>query len=263
MTSPVLSRNGRAALAYAERGWAVFPLIPAGKKPLSRLAPHGVHSATTDRETITRWWTQAPNANVAVAVPPGDVVLDVDGPEGWASIRGAGLDLPATLSATTGRGEGFTHLRYRLPDGVVARNAVGILPHVDTRAVGGYVVAPPSVTVGPYRWNGDGTPDLEAITPAPEWLVQAVTAVPDVEPIGTSSDEWARVIEGPIAEGERNAALARVAGLLFRRLPAVVACDLAELWAAARLAPPLPDAEVRRTVVSIATAELRRRGGEA
>ena len=263
MSTDTLSRNGRAALAYAEKGWAVFPLLPAGKRPLARLAQHGVNSATTDRETIIRWWSLAPNANVGIAVPPGYVVLDVDGPEGGAAIRGAGLDLPATLSATTGRGEGFTHLWYTTPEGVTARNAVGILPHVDTRAVGGYVVAPPSVTVGPYRWAGDGTPDLEAITPAPGWLVEAVTAAPDAELIGTPSDEWARVIEGPIAEGERNATLARVVGLLFRRLPAVVACDLAELWAAHRLVPPLPESEVRRTITSIAACELRSRGGAA
>jgi len=142
-----------AALGYARLGLAVLPCKPGGKEPLT---PNGVKDATTDEATIRGWWERWANANVAIAVPAGVVVVDVDGPEGWAALKAEGLTLPTTLTAITGRGEWHRHLWYWLPEGVTVRNAVGILHHVDVRTVRGYVVAPPSVTVGPYRWLTPG-----------------------------------------------------------------------------------------------------------
>jgi len=84
------------ALAYARRGWRVFPIWPirdgrcacgsacgrdAGKHPIGRLVPHGVLDATTDASCITRWWTDTPDANVGIATGAGSdlVALDQDG----------------------------------------------------------------------------------------------------------------------------------------------------------------------------------------
>jgi hypothetical protein len=51
----LLSPLGQAALAYASKGWAVFPCQMRGKKPLTQ---HGLKEATTDRERIREWWTR-------------------------------------------------------------------------------------------------------------------------------------------------------------------------------------------------------------
>ena len=85
-----------AALRYAEQGWAVFPVWAPngdgectceragacehpGKHPMGRLAPRGFLDATTDPAIITRWWTQAPEANIGVwAGGSGLVIIDID-----------------------------------------------------------------------------------------------------------------------------------------------------------------------------------------
>ena len=64
-----------AALWYAELGYPVFPCAPGRKTPLTE---HGLLEATTDAEQVTAWWTQHPDANVAIRTD-GLVVIDIDG----------------------------------------------------------------------------------------------------------------------------------------------------------------------------------------
>ena len=72
----------RQALAYAARGWPVFPCQAGQKIPATA---HGYLDATTDRAQITRWFARHPDWNLAIATgAPGPDVLDVDehGPAG-------------------------------------------------------------------------------------------------------------------------------------------------------------------------------------
>ena len=86
----------RQALAYARRGWPVFPCLPGQKIPATT---HGFRDATTDEQQITAWFTRHPDRNLAIATgAPGPDVLDVDqhGPDGngfpaFARLRRAGL----------------------------------------------------------------------------------------------------------------------------------------------------------------------------
>lgn len=178
-----------AALAYAARGWAVFPLHAwrAGRCSCRRDCPHpakhpltrhGFHDATTDEPIIRSWWGRWPWANVGVATGArsGLVVVDVDprsgGTESLDRLQSLMGSLPATLSATTG--SGGTHLYYRHPGGEV-RNTAGRLPGItealpglDLRGDGGYVVAPPSghASGAAYTWADEA----EAVAHAPGWL---------------------------------------------------------------------------------------------
>ena len=52
-----------AALAYAERGWRVFP-VRRDKTPLTR---RGFKDATDDASVIRGWWKRWPDGGVAVA----------------------------------------------------------------------------------------------------------------------------------------------------------------------------------------------------
>ena len=83
------------------------------------------------------------------------------------------MALAATWTVATPRGG--THLYYRTPPGVRLRNTAGTLaPRIDTRADGGYVVAPGTVLPGGGYELVDDTDPPEL----PGWLVQALTARP-------------------------------------------------------------------------------------
>jgi len=130
-----------AALTYGECGWPVFP-CRANKRPLTE---HGFHNATTNGPQIVRWWRQWPDALIGMPLKPNCVVVDVDDYAGLEELERRGLDLPDTLTARTPRG---WHYWYWTSAPIGPRTAV--IPHVDIRGLGSYVVVPPSPG---YRWQ--------------------------------------------------------------------------------------------------------------
>jgi len=147
-----------AALAYAKRGWPVFPCRVGGKAPAFN---RSFHSATINPAVIERWWGAKPyNIGIATGAISGLWVVDID--------PGGVLDgLPLTLEATTGRGR---HLYFAYPQHADLRCTTSeIGPGIDTRGNGGYVIAPPSVhpSGAIYRW----TVTVEPIEP-PGWLIE-------------------------------------------------------------------------------------------
>jgi hypothetical protein len=160
-----------AALTYAESGKSVLPLRPGSKEPYRGGTSRGVKNATTDQSKLKRWWSIAPDANVAIrtGVASALVVLDVDGDDGMRSLvklEEANSPLPLTARVRTPRG-GF-HFYFQHP-GVPIPNLVGVAPSIDVRGENGYVAAPPSVRDDgePYVWV-----DADAsIEPMPDWLI--------------------------------------------------------------------------------------------
>ncbi len=181
------------ALAYAGFGWPVLPLTwitPEGRCSCGRpndeknhkpgkhpLTETGFHDATTDAEQIRRWWQRWPQANIGVRTgkESGLVVLDVDSYKGGDETIKK-YDVPETLRAKTGGG-GWHHF-YRYPDvGVVGCTVEKLGPGLDTKADGGYVVAPPSNHLqGEYRFTPLGPapdPDVRKsqMAPCPPWIL--------------------------------------------------------------------------------------------
>ncbi|PFG75310.1 bifunctional DNA primase/polymerase [Tepidiforma thermophila] len=249
--SPLLE----AALAYARRGWAVLPLRPRGKEPLTE---HGVKDATTDPATIEAWWRRWPRANVGIAT--GTVsklaVLDIDprngGDEaldgllaqhgGWGIPTDAG-GYPETWTVLTGGGG--RHYYFAIDGPLPSRK---LADGVDLKGDGGYVVAPPSVHPSGASYEVEASTEDLPPAPAPAWLLERAC---------TRKAPLYRELEGePVREGQRNDYLASVAGKL-RRWGLSQAGIEAELRAinAARCVPPLPDDEVRRIAASIARYE--------
>ena len=155
------------ALAYARRGWLVFPLHTVqagvcscgheacesqGKHPRTK---NGVKDATTDVEQIRRWWTMWPEANIGVATGTvsGLYVIDIDCHKGGDldSLKDYGLaDLMCSLIAETGSKGYHIYLRCTEP---LPNTANKLGPFIDTRGEGGYVVAPPGFNAqGQYAW---------------------------------------------------------------------------------------------------------------
>jgi len=156
-----------AALDYAARGWPVFPVVPVGKKPL---ISNGCLGADTDPHQIAEWWSRWPHANIGIRTGDAFDVLDIDGPEGYASlVKHTGDEDLATHGplSRTGKGE---HWLY-LPGNTANARDLGGLSKVDWRGTHGYIVAPPSRHPDgrDYAWGPDNGPDL-AIPPTPEWL---------------------------------------------------------------------------------------------
>lgn len=180
-----------AALAYAKRGWAVIPLRPQDKRPLTE---HGVKDATTKLSQVAAWWGEYPDANVGIATgePSGFFVVDID-PRNrgmrldketreyvFEEALAAEYDQRFTLLAEveTRRaqtGSGGLHLLFTLPEGRLrGKLATGI----DIKSTGGYIVAPPSVHPegGVYEWLNDEDP-----APAPDWLLELIVVQTEPE----------------------------------------------------------------------------------
>lgn len=238
-----------AALQCAARGWHVLPLRPAGKQPLTR---HGCQEATVDAPTITVWWRRWPQANVGIACgPSGLVVIDLDhgrgGLEAWADLRGRYAFDDATVMALTGGGG--MHLYFQAPADLPIGNSAGRLgPGIDVRGSGGYVVAPPSrhPSGRAYAWDVGFHPDETTLAPLPPPLSQLLAA-------SAKGHAETATPASPIPEGQRNAALASLAGSMRRRGMSRGAI-LAALTVTnrERCRPPLPQAEVERVARSVA-----------
>ncbi|SNR87369.1 Bifunctional DNA primase/polymerase, N-terminal [Haloechinothrix alba] len=251
------------ALYLAAMGWPVFPLRPNSKTP----ALHGQATcpgtgvcasehqgweqrATTDPDRIRAAWSTAP-FNIGLATGPAHlVVVDLDTPAktGRPDPDGAtvlahlchqrGVELPDTYTVTTPNGG--THHYYTAPPGVQLRNTSDALgAHIDTRAAGGYVVAPGSLLPeGGYELHDDRDP-----VELPAWLVQALLEKPaqttsaraEIPPERRDSyttaalrNELARVQRA--ARGQHNATLSRAAYALGQ----LVGAGLLDRDAAAR-----------------------------
>jgi hypothetical protein len=160
---PPWKQLAEAALAYAARGWHVFPLRVGDKTPVFQ---GGFQGATINPAVINRWWGARPyNIGIATGAISGLWVVDVDG---------GNLDgLPPTPEATTGRGR---HLYFAYPrhaDLRCTQSRIG--SGIDTRGNGGYVIAPPSVhpSGAIYRWTTTGEP-----VEAPDWLIERARRKP-------------------------------------------------------------------------------------
>lgn len=138
--------------------------MPHARRPASIRRVKWKAGATTDPAQIARWWHRWPQANVGVATGrrSGIVVVDVDGAAGRALFAQVCTELgfAPSLSASTGRPGGGTHIYYRCAE-ESPNNAAGGL---DLRGGGGLVVAPPSLHASGavYRWRQAALADMPA-----------------------------------------------------------------------------------------------------
>jgi hypothetical protein len=282
--------NLRIALEHAARGRRVFPCDPQNKRPSisKRDGGNGFKDATTDPATIRQWWARYPTAIVGMptGARTGVFVVDVDVKEGkvgedtLAQIQQVFGRLPDTIETMTATGG--RHLFFRHPrDGREVPNKAGrlgsgqevwgrdgypavpfqrapngqlIVPDVDIRGDGGYVILPGSVMLdgSGYVWEGSSDPDEGAeLAEAPAWLLALVTLDPTADVTGVVSGAESGAA---IAAGGRNEFLYRLGCSLRAKglsEAAIVAALLAEN--AARCTPPLPETEVRASALSAAS----------
>ncbi|ARQ69972.1 bifunctional DNA primase/polymerase [Streptomyces marincola] len=282
-----------AALATAARGWPVIPLRPGDKRPAGH--PQGncprtgrcsdghivpEQRATLDTGLIRAAWSHRPY-NVGIATgPAGLVVIDFDTPKTkdekdspcgettfQALCERAGQAVPTTYRVRTA--SGGTHLYFTAPDGVRLRNTAGRLgPLIDTRAWGGYVVAPGSTTpAGAYELV-----DPVPVAPLPRWLLALLRPAPP-RPVGplrlpavsgsraaraALEQECAAVTAAP--EGQGNVTLNRSAFKVGRFVAwgDIPRHEVEDAFQAAGEARDLTAAECRATIRSALDSSIRK-----
>lgn len=166
-----------AAYIASKWDWPVFPVVPRGKRPLTK---HGFKDATVDPARIRAWWAQWPDANIATPTGHdgcGYDVIDVDGRVGIASLAdlkhahcpedcsaerfcdALGELPPVTARAITPGstdGPGFHYYVAPTGDG----NSTNLAPGIDYRGDGGFVVVPPSLGLNGHRYTWITRPPL-------------------------------------------------------------------------------------------------------
>ncbi|MFN8858771.1 MAG: bifunctional DNA primase/polymerase [Gemmatimonadaceae bacterium] len=262
-----INETCRAALHYATaHHLAVLPLRPGQKTPLTA---HGSHDATRDPARILASWDAHPRANVGIATGYGLLVIDFDRPDAADELTDRYGPRPATWTTITPKGR---HEYFRVPDGLALSNSGSrLLPGVDTRGHGGYVVAPPSQldTGGTYRWApGLSLDDLD-LAPLPMALVDALRprtrpthAAPPPASSGDATPRVAAYLRRLPAlrdgEGRANTAFRLAAFALHDcHLSEPDALIALQVWNARNI-EPLEDARLARIV-----SNARRYGGHA
>lgn len=231
-----------AAQEYTRQGFSIIPVVSHGKRPA--LAWQQYQSRKSTGAELSTWFGDGRDANIGVVCGDvsGVIVLDVDGPDGLASI--AGKSLPPTPCVRTAKG---FHYYFRHP-GYPVRNFARKLPGLDLRGDGGFVVAPPSVHPSGhvYEW---ALPLDVGLADVPAWLLNLLDkpTTTTAKPTG-----WLATALQGVGEGARNDTATRLAGR-FKRLglePDAI-LELLRAWNL-RNAPPMPDDELQAVCGSAA-----------
>jgi Bifunctional DNA primase/polymerase, N-terminal/Primase C terminal 1 (PriCT-1) len=264
-----------SAIAYAKRGWQVFPCHgmrdgkctcgkvcgkDAGKHPRIR-GWNG--EATTDEKTIRAWWDKWPDANIGIATGAlsGLLVLDADADKGGletlAVLEANHGPLPKTPTVQTGGGGRQYYFRLTPDCGLTI--GVGVLPGLDYRGAGGLVITPPSLHRSSNRYSWITPPEEAPVAEAPTWLLEMLAQgkpKKDKPPrsglVFTVQADAEDLLSQPGAkEGERNAMLARLVGKHLARGTDLPTLESAALMWNERCDPPESDSKVIACVRSL------------
>lgn len=281
--------------AFVNRGWKIFPVFgirdgrcrcgkdcgSPGKHPLTR---RGVKDASDDPTRIMRWFYYSPGCNWAVATgdPSGVWVLDIDmhGADGASSLRAwldlNGVTIPATYVVASGGGGWHYYFDVQHAK-VPTRGAV--LPGVDVRSDGGYVVLPGSNHVSGNTY--EVVRDVRVVH-APQRLTDYLksagrASIPSGGGGQTISTDLGKYLTNGFTPGNRDNECYRLACSLWRKHwdePALVEAAIADCWrATSQEESPFPWSQAARKIaearkfierdIEAEAAFLRQHGGAA
>lgn len=270
------------ALVYEANGLSVIPVHTVSSKgacscgSASCKSP-GKHPSVLWRGNQSRRMTadelraalSGKSNNIGIITGPvsGIVVIDIDGPEGIDSLKAAGLGieaLPETPMVKTGGG-GF-HLYYRYPESEEVKTQTAVLKKVDVRALGGFVVAPPSMHKSgkKYEWaEGRSLSEIPIADMSEALMTLLRTGMAPgetIKPKARSPGWWVTMLGG-VASGERNQSATRLAG----RYLAMGLSDAEILWVLdgwnSQNDPPMPQSELITIIKSVAKTVKEKKVG--
>ena len=250
------------AKCYMDAGYSVIPINYESKQPTIAWKEYQSRKATP--EELEKWFDRG-DSNIAIVT--GSIsnlsVVDIDPRNGGiASIKGKHLG-----RATTVTGGGGYHYYYSyFPE--AERTKPGAWQGVDLKSNGGYVLAPPSITTGGYRFT-DGEPFPPERRTAPDWLrseIKALSLPPDggtnrgarTVAVGNGRGSFFKVTLSEVPEGGRNNHAAKLYGaLLYEGIASDRAAQILKLWNS-NLMHPLPEGEVDAVIGSITASHVKR-----
>ncbi len=247
------------ALAYAEKhGFSVIPVRP-DKKPHIQWLEFQMRKATPDE--IISWWAKWPNAMVGIVTGKlsGILAIDCDSGNGYMQIQEHLRDSLVIPTANTPRGGKHLYFAYPADEGMPISVGTGLIPTVDFRGEGGYIIAPPSRNGNghAYAWL-DGL-SLDDVGPpaVPDALYNklinkyiykaSVNAVPG----GAGAVEM-------FVEGRRDNDLFRTANSLVKGGMAISEIEQVIDMLALSCRPPFPANEIEKKIKSALDRAVRR-----
>jgi len=209
-------RMRELAKEYVGRGWSVLPVKGLlanddreAKKPAVKRWTELQSRRLTDEEIDRHNWSGEAIGVIAGEISGNIVGVDVDGELGKQSAKG--LYSPATVVSNTPRGG--IHLWYVNSSGIRLKPDSSILPGIDLRTDGSYLVAPPSkVPSGKcYEWRTGCSPDDTEMAEVPFWVILTSVA----KTAKAAVPQWVLDLAQGVAEGERNTNGAKLIGWLL------------------------------------------------
>jgi putative DNA primase/helicase len=176
------------------------------------------------------------------------IVVDIDDEQGYEELKKHGIELPETLTVSTGRGY---HHYYRYSEDANIKTLAGVLEKVDIRAKGGLVVAPPSLHASgrQYKFVNEGTEIAEFPKDFATKMKELAKTTSSTEKKLTSTGRE-ELLANRLKKGNRDQTLISVAGKL-RMLGLSEEAILGALKLEnRRSSEPLPESQVHKVVQS-------------
>lgn len=231
----------------AKRGWHVFPCKWFGDNVKAPVVSKGFYDATIDINQIIDWWTEKPKALIGVRTGEKSGIWAVDVDEkgdrsGMQSLmeKFPDLDLvPEPLIQRTASG-GY-HFIYKWNEDRPVTIGKNLLPGIDIRGEGGYIVVAPSGYFINDEWSEYKWKDF-SIEPheAPEWAYTLAKLISS----GNNKTDLEKAFTG-LSQGERDNGLIAVAGMCHSKdIPFELAVSVVE-YVALKCTPPMSIFEAR------------------
>lgn len=204
------------ACEYVKLGWSVIPIRPGEKTPLIKWEQYQKEKATEDQ--VKKWWSKYPNANVGIVtgIISGIIVIDIDSTKGEEEYIAKFGELHNTISQKTGKPDA-TQKIFKHPGNHTYHNMARLLPDVDVRADGGYIIVPPSIHPNgtQYKWIIDPVEmGLNDLLPLPDEVKKHLFAQTDRKT--RNVEGWVQEALMGVEEGRRTDTCAKLAGFYLR-----------------------------------------------
>ena len=257
-----------AALEYYDMGLPVIPCNPRNKKAFIGWEPY--QTTMPERELIIKWWTDWPNALIAIVCgDQSDVcLLDADTEDAKNKLFEIAPDLPQPHAKTPRPGY---HWYFKCPDGIRCKD--GLYTNVDFKANGGLAIIPPSKRNGiPYKFLDDEF-DFRFLSELPEALKKAVknsinislykesniaTSMPNEFAPSPQYPQSPQVSTNYFTEGRRDTDIFHTANCLIKGgCEKEFAYTLLEILSK-NCNPPFPEKEIKAKIESALSRESTR-----